>query len=196
MKIDAILVLGKELNRDEGRGRRELAARAAGASVALRHGAEIVYTLEAQLRGQELSGSRIVREALAQLGVPDERIYSREETRSTREEALLAAALVAERGHRRLGVVTASYHVARARIYFAQVMDPRKFEVIAPENFIQRASAEEKALILAATPTEETLEVEGRVEQVLSLLGGVAGRVPLGGRVEMAAAAFLRRVGS
>jgi len=195
MKIDAILVLGKELNRDAGRGRRELAARAAGASVALRHGAQVVYTLEARLRGQELSGSHMVRETLSRLGIDEERIHSREETRSTREEALMAAALVAEHDHRRLGVVTASYHVSRARMYFAQVMDPRRFEVIAPENFIQRASAEEKSLILAATPSDETLEAEARVEQILSLLGGVAGRVPLGGRVEMAAAAFLRRMG-
>jgi uncharacterized SAM-binding protein YcdF (DUF218 family) len=193
MRADAVMVLGKELLRDPERARRELMARAAAASVALRHGATAVFALEALLKGQERSGSRIVCEYLEQLEVPAGAVVAEERTRSTREEAWAAAELIESRGIGRLVVVTASYHVPRARMYFGRVMDPRRFEVVAPENFLQRSAGLEREWILAGTPAGEALEREERLERVLTALGAVAGRVPLGGRVEAAAAALMRR---
>ncbi len=192
MRVDAVLIMGKELLRDPERARRELAARAAAASAALRCGAEVIYTLEARLRGQERSGSHIVREYLLELGVPEDRIVARAQTRCTREEAREGAALVRSRGHRRLGVITASYHVPRTRLYFSRELGPGQFEVVAPENFIQRARPAERVWIEAGTPSAQTLEREGRLESALLLAGRIAGRLPAGRRLEAAAAALLR----
>ena len=46
MRLDAVMVLGKELRRDPERARRELLARSVAAVVALRDGARRVITVE------------------------------------------------------------------------------------------------------------------------------------------------------
>lgn len=187
MKVDAVMVLGKELRMDPERAMRELRARSAAASVALREGAGFVATYEARLRGQERSGSAIVRELLLELGVPEERILIEDWTRCTQEEADAARALVRERGLGRLACVTSTYHVARARRY----MEGGPIVVTSPETFLQRANAQEAAWIEGGTPDAATLEHEGRIEQVIDLLHATVGRIP---GLEIAAAAAWRRV--
>ena len=94
--LDAVMVLGKELRGDPERARRELLARSVAAVVALREGARRVLTVEARLRGQAVSGAALVVEALVARGVRAEQILQREQSRSTREEAMMARALCVE----------------------------------------------------------------------------------------------------
>ncbi len=187
MKVDAVMVLGKELRTDPGRAMRELRARSAAASVAMREGAGVVATYEARLRGQERSGSAIVRELLLELGVPEDRILVEDWTRCTREEADAARSLVRDRGLGRLACITSTYHVARARRY----MEGGPILVTSPETFLQRANAVEAAWIEAGIPSAHTQEHEGRIEGALEALHATLGRVP---GLEIAAAAAWRRV--
>ncbi len=188
MKVDGVMVLGKELRTDPERAMRELRARSAAASVALREGARFVATYEAELRGQERSGSAIVHELLRELGVQGDRILVKNWTRCTREEAQAADQLIGERGASRLACITSTYHVPRARRYMAG--NPRVV-VTSPETFLQRATALEAAWIEGGIPTAETLEHEGRVEQALLWLHRTFGQVP---GLEIAAAGMWRRV--
>lgn len=167
--FDAVVVLGKELRRDPERARRELMARAAAAAAAIRGGATVVYTLEALLRGQADSGSAIVTRFLLELGVPRDQIVARDWTRSTREEAARASAMVREGGHRRALIVTAAYHVPRARRHFEDVCTLG--EVHSPEVMWRFANAGERAWISAGASGEEALGRERKAEIVL---GGLA----------------------
>jgi len=195
MKIDAVMILGKELRRDPERARRELKARSAAASVALRNGARFAAALEARLRGQGESGSAIVGRYLADLGADPARLILADLTRSTRDEATQGALLAKKYDLRRLGVVTASYHVPRVRAYFQSALPPDRFVVFAPENMLQRSNPREREWILAGTPSEATLEEEGRLETILTVAAKVVGAVPGGHAVEQVAARLLRRVG-
>ena len=159
--FDAVLVLGKELRHDPTRARRELQARCAAAAVALRQGAQVVATLEAPLRGQDISGSTLVVENLRALGVPAERIVQQQHSHSTREEAMLARTLAAAQGWRRLLVLTSAYHVPRARRIFLDHFAEGAVTLHAPEGFWRDASPEERAWIAAGTPSVETLAAEG-----------------------------------
>ncbi|MDP2307272.1 MAG: YdcF family protein [Pseudomonadota bacterium] len=192
--FDAVLILGKELRRDPDRARRELRARAAAGAAAWRAGAPFVATLEARLRGQELSGSAIVADYLAELGVPQRAIVRMDRTRSTREEAVEGAALFVARGVRRGLVVTASYHVPRARRLFADVGAPAA--VHAPEGLWRFANATERAWIEAGTPDAAVMAEECRIEAVLSNLarGLALLPVPARSRVEIVAGAWFRGV--
>lgn len=192
--FDAVFILGKELRRDPERARRELRARCASASAAWRAGAGFVVTLEARLRGQEHSGSAIVREYLAELGVPDDVVVRDDVTRSTREEAVLGAALFRERGVRRGLVLTARYHVPRARRLFHEAGAPAA--VHAPEALWRWANPTERAWIAAGEPSVDTMADECRVEAVLSSLARALAPLPspTRARVEIAAGAWFRGV--
>ncbi len=171
--MDGILVLGKELRGDPERARNELGARAAAASVAWRHSGGQVFTLEGVLRGQGRAGCEIVREMLIELGVSEADIVPKPWTCSTREEVLLSKKLLEEADGHSLGVVTSAYHVPRSRRYFNQCGVAGW--VHAPEAFLKRATAQERAWILSGTPSAEALmeeeEVERRLNRVESLLG-------------------------
>ena len=195
MRLDAVMVLGKELRGDPARARRELLARAVAAVVALREGARRVLTVEAKLRGQAESGSALVVTALLARGVQPAQIIQREQSRSTREEAMMAKMLCDEHKLGRLGVITAHYHLPRARALFEDHFSPGEFELFTPETFAQRATAEERALIVAATPTAPTLAAEGRAEAVLFTLARALRPLPDAARfaLEVRAGALLRR---
>ncbi len=168
--FDAVLILGKELRRNPDRALRELRARAAAASAAWRAGAPFVATLEARLRGQDRSGSAVVAEYLAELGVPGSAIVRMDRTRSTREEAVEGAALFVSRGVRRGLVVTARYHVPRARRLFDDALHPGAAVIHAPEALWRFANAKERAWIEAGTPDAAVMADECRIEALLSNL--------------------------
>ncbi|MFZ5477888.1 MAG: YdcF family protein, partial [Myxococcota bacterium] len=186
---------GKELRRDPERARRELAARAAAASAAWRAGAPFVATLEARLRGQHASGSAIVVDLLDRLGVPREAVVVDERTRSTREEAVAGTELFGARGCRRPLVVTARYHVPRARRLFDDVGGGFA-AVFPPEALWRFANATERAWIAAGEPDARAMADECRVEAVLSTLARTLAPlpVPVRSRVEIAAGALFRGV--
>lgn len=192
--FDAVLILGKELRRDPERARRELRARSAAAAAAWRAGARFVATLEAKLRGQELSGSTIVIDYLRELGVPESAIVYANTTRSTREEAVEGAALFTQHGVRRGLVVTAKYHVPRAIRLFADVGAPAA--VHAPEALWRYANATERAWIAEGEPTDEVMADECRIEAVLSNLARALAPlpVPVRSKLEIAAGAWFRGV--
>ncbi len=176
--FDAVLVLGKELRRDPVRARAELRARAAAARAALRAGARFVATLEARLRGQDRSGSDLVSDMLAELGAAPHQVVARSLTRSTREEAVLGAALFLERGARRGLVITAEYHVDRARRLFSEA--GAAAEVHAPEAMWRWASERERVWIASGRPTPGALAAEASSERVLGSLEWLARPLPVG----------------
>lgn len=197
MKVDAVLILGKELRRYPQRARRELRARAAGASVALRSGARFVANLEARLRGQEQSGASLVAQDLAALGVPEERVLLQNQTRSTREEVVAARALVREHAVGRLLVLTAAYHLPRVRSYLRDAMPFGGWVAQAPEALLQHANAQERAWIEAAIPSREVYAEEAFSEGAFGW--GARALSPLPRRLreglEIRAGALFRRVG-
>jgi hypothetical protein len=194
MPFDAVLILGKELRRDPERARRELRARAAAASAALRAGAPFVATLEAKLRGQEESGSTIVIGYLHELGVPDAAIVRDNVTRSTREEAVHGGALFRSRGVRRGLVVTARYHVPRATRLFADVGAPAV--VHTPMALWRFANEVERRWIAEGEPDAAVMVDECRVEALLSTLARALAPLPVTARsrLEIAAGAAFRGV--
>lgn len=164
--FDVVLVMGKELRTDPARAMRELRARAAAASAAWRAGASTIYTLEARLRGQDQSGSTILRALLAELGVPDRAIHQEDLTRSTREEIVRGAALFAEHGARRPLVLTARYHVARTRWHLVDL--GVRATVQSPTGLWRLANPTERSWIAAGEPDDRVMAQEARVEALLS----------------------------
>lgn len=197
MKADAVLILGKELRRYPQRARRELRARAAAASVALRLGASFVANLEARLRGQEHSGASLVAQDLRALGVLDEQVLLQNQTRSTREEVVAARSLVREHAVQRLLVLTAAYHLPRVRSYLEDAMPFGGWVVQAPEGLLQHATPRERAWIEAAIPDAKVFEQEAWAERGFGL--GAKALSPLPRRLreglEIRAGALFRRVG-
>ncbi|MBM4389652.1 MAG: YdcF family protein [Deltaproteobacteria bacterium] len=185
--FDGVLILGKELRADPVRARAELRARAAAAAAAARAGAGVVATLEARLRGQDRSGSDLVSDMLAELDVPPEKLVARSQTRSTREEAALGAAFFLERGCRRGLVLTASYHVPRARRLFAEAGAPA--EVHAPDAMWRWANERERTWIAAGRPGGAALAREARIEQALRSLEAVLRPLPVATRTMLEVAA-------
>ncbi len=165
--FDAVLVLGKGLRRDRERGLRELRARSAAASAAVRAGAGRALSLEAKLEGQDREGSAIVAENLATLGVPAEKTVLRQRSRSTRDEAVLARDLARELGIQRLLVVTSAYHVPRSRQLFEEVLGPRAVSVHGTAALLALANDAERRWILAGEPTIATMAAEARIERLL-----------------------------
>jgi hypothetical protein len=192
LPFDGVLILGKELRREPQRARRELQARAAAAAAALRAGAGWVATLEAKLDGQAQSGSELVREFLAQLGVPPDRVVTRDVTRSTREEAVLGTALFVERACRRGLVLTARYHVPRARRLFEESQAPA--EVHAPEAMWRYATAREREWIAAGSPDEAALAAEAPIERLFGGFEALLRPLPVAmrGMIEIGAGAWWR----
>jgi hypothetical protein len=190
--FDGVLVLGKELRRDPERAHRELRARAAAAAAAVRAGAPFVATLEAKLGGQADSGAELVHGLLRELGVPEAKIVARPLTRSTREEAWLGAALFAEREVRRGLVITARYHVARARRLFAEALAPA--EVHAPMALWRWATPAERAWITAGEPDAAAMRAEAATERTFGWLEAALRPLPTGlaTMVEVRAGAWLR----
>ena len=165
MRVDAVLVMGKELRLDRERGLRELRARAAAASVLARRNQAYLMALEAPLRGQSRSGSAIVAEYWEALGHQKSRLLVRSETYSTRQEAMLAQQVAAQHGIQRLGVFTASYHLARTRRLFEEHFAPGRVCVLSPEACLRGATEEERDWILEGTVDEATMELERRRER-------------------------------
>ena len=178
MSFDAVMVLGKELRRYPVRARRELRARAAGAAIALREGAKWVFSLEDCLRGQQLSGSRVVADMLREMGVPEHQMVLDERTRSTREEALEAARLCRERGLRRLLVLTAAYHVERARWYFDEAFPEGGAFVTTPETLIGKATPLERQAIREGIPDAAAWELERSSERLFAGLAYALSPLP------------------
>lgn len=191
----AVLILGKELRRDPPRAVRELRARTAAASVALRQGATHLLTLEAVLRGQDRSGSSIVLDLLRELEVPMERVVSASQTRSTREEVLEGQRLAAALGVERLLVITTSYHLARARRYFEECA-PGLAWVTTPESLLQSAGPRERAWMLDGLPTPTALAHEARMERLFGGMARALAPLPAAWRwtIEVQAGAWYRRV--
>ena len=191
--FDAVLILGKELRRDPERARRELRARAAAAAVAVRAGAAFVATLEARLRGQDITGSELVAGYLVELGVPEERILRRDQSRSTREEAVLGTALFAERGVRRGLVLTARYHVPRVRRLFAEAGAP--VEVRAPDELSRGATPRELTWIREGEASAATFADEAASEALFGALEHLLGPLPyaMRARLEIEAGGWFRR---
>ena len=191
--FDAAMVLGKELKRDPERARRELAARCAAAARAWHLGARHILTLEARLRGQSLSGSAIVAHNLRTLGIPDSAIVLRSQSRSTREEAIGAHHIAKMLNIKRLLVFTTSYHVARASHYFDLIFPPGQALVAPPEFVLEAASADERRWILRGLISAPAAANEARVEALFRTLAAFVDPIPGGWRLEMAAAAWLRK---
>ncbi|MDP6931651.1 MAG: YdcF family protein, partial [Myxococcota bacterium] len=192
--FDAVMVLGKELRRDRERALRELWARCAAASVAMRRGVKWAVNLEAPLRGQQEAGSIIVQRMLTDLGVSENRIILDQVTRSTREEAVEGGRLLEERGWRRLLVLTTDYHVPRSRRYFEDVLGPGRVAVHAPTALLQGASPEERSHILAGVPSSGALRDERWVELLFGGFSRALGPLPRSLRwdVEVRAGALFR----
>ncbi|MFT4975786.1 MAG: uncharacterized SAM-binding protein YcdF (DUF218 family) [Myxococcota bacterium] len=193
--VDVVLILGKELRRDPVSARQELRARSAAAAVAFRDGARAVLALEAPLTGLEDSGSALVVGHLRHLGVPAGAIVAEQATRSTREEALRAHALVRERGLGRLLVITAGYHVPRARAVFTEHFGAGAVTVHAPEGFLRGATVEERRWIHEGVPGTETEAREVRLERWLSRAEAALRWLPerVRWQAEVRAGALLRR---
>ena len=191
--VDAIVVLGKELRRDPARGVRELRARAAAATIALRLGVPWAVSLEAPLRGQVDAGSALVARLMGELGAPSARLVRQEVTRSTREEAVQAARLARARGWSSLWVVTADYHRARAQRYFDD-LDGVVARVCAPDALVRWARPVEATWISEGHPDPRALAAEVRAERTFEMLGAALRPLPtrLRWRVEIAAGAALR----
>lgn len=165
MRVDAVMVMGKELRLDPDRGLRELRARAAAASVfAQRHGARLM-ALEAPLRGQRESGSAIVASIWESLGHSSRDMVIRSETYSTRQEAMLARRLASEQGFQRLAVFTASYHLARTRRLFREHFPLNGVWVLAPEAGLRGASPTQRTWILEGTVGSDTMGFESARER-------------------------------
>ncbi len=194
--FDAVVILGKQLKGDPDRALRELRARSAAASAAWRSGVPVVATLEARLKGQAQSGSSLVMGMLTELGVPGTAIVSADRSRSTREEALVAAELLGARGIRRVLVLTARYHTVRARRLFEET--GMHVAVHAPDAMWRFANPFERAWIDAGEPDAATLAAEGRTENLWETLGVLIGPLPSRWRhaLEVGAGAALRGSGS
>lgn len=190
--FDAVLVLGKELRRDPERARRELRARAAAASAALRAGARFVASLEAKLAGQHESGCDLVFDFLRELGVSEDQIVRASLSRSTREEAVLGTSLFEERGVQRGLVVTARYHVPRSRQLFRDARAPA--EVHAPEGLWRWANERERAWITEGAPSTAAMAAEARTEGLFRVLEGALRPLPvaMASLIEIRAGAWLR----
>jgi len=190
------MVLGKELRRFPERAVRELHARSAAASVAVREGASVVFALEAHLRGADRSGSAIVAECLRELGVAPGRVVRDDRTRSTREEAVEGLREARQHGVDRLTVLTHGYHVPRVRSYFAELFAPGAYRVLTPEAYLQRARGLEREWIEAATPDEAVYGDERIAELVLGGLATALRPLPrsLRYRLEIQAAGAFRYV--
>ena len=189
-------MLGKELRRYPGRGRKELAARAAAAHVACRLGAVWVATLEGRLRGHDQAGSAIVAGLLTELGLPGDRVVARDWTASTRQELCGGLDLVRERGASGLLVVTSAYHVPRTRRYLSQLAPESQFSVRSPETFLRWANPQEKDWIVAGTPDAEALRREEGVEARISRLEALLSPLPVNWRsqIEILAGKLFRLV--
>lgn len=174
----AVLVLGKAIGRDPERAHRELQARSAAAAAAHRAGAHTVLSLEARLRGQERAGSAIVAEHLVHLGVPPACLVVRESSRSTRDEAVQAAAIAVAQSLGPLLVVTSAYHVARARRIFHEVLGPAGVSVHGTMALYALANTAERAWIRQGEPSPGTLRREGRVERTLLAAESCIGCLP------------------
>lgn len=183
LPFDVVLVLGKHIGEDPERNTRELRARAAAAAAAWRHGARLVGTLEAHLWGHRHSGSTLCRELLRELDLPDEAIYTRDWTHSTREEAVRGTAWFREVGARAALVLTGDYHLDRARRLFAEA--GARASVLSPEAMWRFASERERAWIAAGAPTPEVRAHEGRVEARWGLLEGLVRPLPASLRADL-----------
>ncbi len=194
MDFDAVMVLGKELHGDPVRGRAELRARAAAAAVAWSLGVPRVMALEARLRGQEKAGSAMVAADLRVLGIPEEALVLDISTRSTREEALAAREQCDAHGWNRLLVLTAAYHLPRARRCFQEVLGSDRVALMCPEDLLERAGAAERADIVAGRVTEAAMRSEARTEALLSTLSALLSPLPARWRwgLEVQAGAWLR----
>ena len=195
IRFDAVVVLGKELRHDPHRAMQELRARAAAASAVQRATGATIATLEARLRGQDDTGSTIVRRLLDELGVPEQGIYREDQTRSTREEVARTLYIAQERGWRRVLVVTARYHSPRARRLFADELGAVALPTVVvhgPPALLRLANATERDWIVAGEPDAATMARECRAEAVLSTLARVVRPLPFRRSLEIRAGAWLR----
>lgn len=192
LPFDGVVILGKELRGDPDRGARELRARAAAASAAWRAGVPFVATLEARLRGQERSGSALVAELLDTLGVPAGAVVREDRTRSTREEAVLAAELFARRGAHRCLVLTARYHAPRARRLFEET--GLHVAVHAPDALWRFATEPERRWIHDGEPDAAALRFEARRERLWGALEAALTPLPRSARasIEVSAGGWWR----
>jgi len=173
-----VQVLGKSLRTEPVRARAELRARAAAAAAAARAGSLPIVALEATLRGQGAAGSALVAGDLTALGVPAGRMILARETCSTRQEIRDLARLVERHRWRRVLLITASYHVARARRQAEEALGPEGVAVHCPEAFLRAATPQERAWICAGTPEPDVLQRERRTERKLSALALVLSPLP------------------
>jgi len=195
LEFDGVLVLGKELRIEPGRAMRELRARAAAAAAVSRSTGATVATLEARLKGQEQTGSTIVASLLRELHVDDARIHREDLTRSTREEVLRALSLAGERGWSRMLVVTARYHIPRARRLFAERPGHGgglRVAVHCPAALLRAANTTERSWILEGEPDVRTMRRECRTEALFSMLERAIRPLPFRHHVEVRAGAWLR----
>ncbi len=199
IRFDAVIVLGKEMRHDPERALRELRARAAAASAVSRHTAATIATLEARLKGQHRTGSEVVADLLSELGADPSRVYREDQTRSTREEVARTLDLAISRRWTRILVVTARYHIPRARRLYADELarlpTAPTIAVHCPAALLRACNPTERAWILAGEPDAATMQRECRAELVLSTLARVLRPLPFRREVEVYAGARLRGAG-
>jgi len=195
--FDGVLILGKELRRDAPRALRELRARCAAASAALRAGCGGVACLEAPFKEQDRSGSELVADFLDDLEVPRERVHLRSITHSTRAEAVEGGALAAQLGWRRLLVLTHAYHVARARRYFEELRGPAAVAVHDPGALLRLADGREREWIRAGAVAPDAWRMEQPTERIFGVIGAALRPLPrpLRHGLEIRAGRWLRAVG-
>ena len=192
MKPAGVLVLGKELRLDAARGLRELRARSAAAAAIHRATGCKILTLEARMRGQAISGSRLVCGLLEELGVPAAVVRAEERTRSTRAEVQRLSALFPAEP---VWLLTAAYHQARCRSLVAEAQ-LTEAEVFLPENFLGYATEQEKDWINDGIPDDVVMEAEARRERFFGLAERLLRPLPLPLRsgIEVAAGEIYRGI--
>lgn len=191
IRYDAAVVLGKELRHDPERALRELRARAAAAAAVHRATGAAVVTLEARLRGQDATGSAIVRALLDELGVPADAVVHEDRTRSTREEIVRAAALARALGWGRVLLITARYHIPRVRRLVAD--EGAGVAVHGPAAALRIARPLERRWIADGEPDARVMRRECATEAVLSTLARAVGPLPFRAALEIRAGGLLRR---
>ena len=152
-------------------------------------------SLEANLKGQDRSGSAIVAEMWVELGWDKSSMILENQTYSTRQEAMLASEMMEKHGFSKLAVFTATYHQKRTRALFAEHLSPDRFKVMVPEDTLGQANIQEKHWIRGGSPSATVIQFEARKERLWILMNRLSRPLPdsLRWRLECSAGRLLRK---
>lgn len=113
-KMDAILLLGVELDADDAPTPELLARADAAARACAAHPEAVAVVCGGVLPGHSRAEADVMAELLAQRGVAQGRILREKQSQNTAENMRFAARLLGGAGGRRVLVVTSDYHLRRA----------------------------------------------------------------------------------